>query len=268
MSRLSPSMEGLFEEEEEGTMQSKGQERLPKDLPLSGLDLILSRMEQSFGEVSTRLTDMSKGQNDLNKGQKDVTGRLREMSDGQCELSRGQRDLTMKLRDMLTGQQDLTDGLTDLTRRVNELTEKQEDMRKRQNKAEDIIGSVIYTQSDSNDSVNRLIEAIQRREEEEIGEGDRDRSSNPYRSKVSVSDHQSGATPYAFTTDTSGINDGQEDGQGWEASAAQPGVRVSKRLQGKSRPDYLALHNAGFPLHVPPLLKGNCQTLGYLLSMT
>src|SRR5688572_30613795 len=223
MSRLSPSMEGLFEEEEEEeTIQGKGKERLPKELPVSGLDLILSRMEPSFGEVSTRLTDMSKGQTELNKGQNALT-------QGQTELNRTQRDLTMKLRDMVTGQQDLTDGLTDLTRRANELAEKQEDMRKRQNNAEDIIGSVIYNQSDSNDSVNRLIEAIERREEVERGEGDRDRSSNPYRSKVSVSDHQSGAPPHAFTTDTSGINDGQKDGQEDEpeqgASAAQTVVR-------------------------------------------
>src|SRR5688572_1734688 len=105
MSRLSPSMEGLFEEEEEETIQGKGKERLPKELPVSGLDLILSRMVQSFGEVSTRLTDMSKGQTELNKGQNALT-------QGQTELNRSQRDLTMKLRDMVTGQQDLTDDLT------------------------------------------------------------------------------------------------------------------------------------------------------------
>jgi len=239
-------MEGLFEEEEEEeTIQGKGKERLPKELPVSGLDLILSRMEPSFGEVSTRLTDMSKGQTELNKGQNALT-------QGQTELNRSQRDLTMKLRDMVTGQQDLTDGLTDLTRRFNEMAERQEDMRKRQNNAEDIIGSVIYRQSENNDNVNQLIEAIQRREMGEEGEEERDRGSNPYRSELPVSAHQAEAPPYALATDTSILKDGREEEPEQKARATQTAVRVSKRLQGKSRPDYLTLHNAGFPLYVPP----------------
>jgi len=99
---MSHESEHSLEEDEESKVRSRS--------PDYHGDSILERMLESIGKMADRLTDVTEGQNNLGKGQFDLSRRLTD----------GQNNLDRRLTDMAEGQQSadrrVTDRLTELSR--------------------------------------------------------------------------------------------------------------------------------------------------------
>src|ERR1043165_5343575 len=113
---MSHESEHSLEEDEESKVRSRS--------PTHHRDSILERMLESMGKVSDRLSDVTAGQHNLDKGQSDLSRRLTDVTDGQTNfykrLTEGQNHLDRRLTDLAEGQQSadrrVTDRLTELSR--------------------------------------------------------------------------------------------------------------------------------------------------------